>query len=518
MSINWTLQNVSTTGETQWSNASYNLSFNIPDNATAQTDFLEIAGYTSGTISFTIAPDPDSGGGGWAPNSTLEISIIGGIDGTFAAPVSAFTVQTLEIKNTDSGTTFYIEWNIPIQFVRLFVDNNTTISTGLPIRVSNIRLQTESEGGGLGFTSSSGATVGPGGSTPQVQFNDGGIFGGASGVLYDKTANTNTGQIQLAAGTVGEPMLSFSDGIHPAGNYDTGIYRQGVNQLGISAGGGPELVVSAVNHVSADGGAAATPGFNFGITATDTNTGMYRVQPDTLGIATGGIQQVTVTASAAPIPVGMIRGLNIGTTGNVTGIRRLSAAATNSWEDGNCGNSEFIVFTAADFAGAFSNPLTPAGRGQTFVTWSTASAARSPVVYNGLNPGPAIACKLIPKGFVIDSGDRALCFIYSDIVTGGAAPQEMNIDVRVQTAAGPNIDAPLQIAFETIPAAGAGWQTAGDGSVNRTIINIPAFGGATTAAATGTGFNTINIFVEPTAAMSQTTGGIVAFKVPIKRI
>ena len=138
--------------------------------------------------------------------------------------------------------------------------------------------------------------------------------------------------------------------------------------------------------------------------------------------------------------------------------------------------------------------------------------------------GPALACKLIPKGFIIDSGPRTNCFIYSDIATAPALPipQQMVIDVRVQIAAGPTIDAALQIAAATIAAGGAGWQTAGpgpaNGSVNRTPINIAAFGGAATAAATGTGFNTINVRVAPSATMSQTTGGIVAFKVPIRRI
>ena len=463
MSTNWTLQNTSVTGETQWSNASYNLSFVIQDNNSAQTDFLEVAGYTSGTISFTISPDPDSGGGPWAAGSTLEISIIGAIDGTFAAPVSSFTVQTLEIKNSDSGTTFYVEWNIPIQFVSLLIDNNTTTSTGITITVTNIRLQTESEGGGVGFTSSSGATIGPGGSTPEVQFNDGGVFGGASGVLYDKTANTNTGQIQLAAGAVGTPMLAFSDATHPLGNYDTGIYRAGVNALGFSG---------------------------------------------------NSLQQATIYPLGGAIPVGFNPGLNVGTTTNVTGIQRLSLNSLNSWEDGNCGNSEFIVFTAADFM-SFSDTTT---RNATHVTYSTAGASRSPVVYNNVSAGPTLACKLIPKGFIIDSGDRVLCFIYSDIAVAVGVPQQMVIDVRVQIAAGPTIDAAIQIASVTIPAAAAGWTTAGAGSVNRTDINIAAFGGAATAAATGTGLNTINIHVAPSAAMSATTGGIVAFKVPIKRI
>ena len=365
----------------------------------------------------------------------------------------------LKLRILISGTTFYVEWNIPIQFVSLLINNDTSTPTGLQITVSNIRLQTESEGGGVGFTSSSGATIGPGGSTPEMQFNDGGVFGGASGVLYDKTV----GQVQLAAGTVGAPMLAFSDGTHPTGNYDTGIYRAGVNALGFSG---------------------------------------------------NSLQQATIHALGGPFPAGFNAGLNIGTTTNVTGIQRLSLTAANSWEDGNCGNSEFIVFTASDFMN-FSNTTT---RDATYVTWSTAGASRSPVVYNNAAPGPALACKLIPKGFIIDNGDRVECFIYSDIAVALSVPQQMVIDIRVQEAAGPNINLPILVAFATIPAGAAGWITAGAGSVNRTPINIATFGGAATAAATGTGFNTINIHVTPFAAMSATTGGIVAFKVPIRRI
>lgn len=513
---NWTIQNKSVTGETQWTNASYNLSFILPDNTTGQTDFIDIAGYTSGTISFTISPNP-SGGGVWDANSTLEISIIGAIDGTVAAPVSSFTVQTLEIKTTDSGTTFYVEWNIPLQFVSLHIDNNTAISTGTIIRVTNIRLQTESEGGGVGFTSSSGATIGPGGATPQMQFNNGGVFGGTKNVSYDQTANIQggvaQGQVQLGdtingnGGTSTEPILAFANG---AGDYNTGIFRLESNQIGISTAGALEVAITSDFHVSARVGSDARPSYNFGTNLLDFNTGMYRPVANAVGFSGNGIEQASIhSVDADPF----MKGLNVGTPSNITGIRRLAARFPNSWEDGNCGNSEFIVFTATDFAGGFTNPLPPTGRAQTFVTHSTASASESPVVYNGANRGPAMACKLIPKGFIIDNAN---CFIYSDIATGAGAPQAMGIDVRVQIAAGPNIKAPLSIASASIGAASLGWQTAGDGSVNKTPINIAV--GAATAAATGTGFNTINIFIKPTAAMSATTGGIVAFKVPIRRI
>ena len=413
---NWTIQNKSVTGETQWTNASFDLSFVLLNNTTGQTDFIDIAGYTSGTISFTISPDP-AGGGVWpgGPTSTLEISIIGAIDGTVAAPVSSFTVQTLEIKGSETGTTFYVEWNIPLQFVSLLIDNNTTLSTGTTINVTNIRLQTESEGGGVGFTSSSGATIGPGGTTPQMQFNDGGIFGGTKNVLYDKTANIQPpvvgiaqGQVQLGdttgfptGGTTTEPILAFAD----ATGYGTGLFNWSPGKIGISCSGVLEAGISNRFHISALGGTASRPAFNFMIPPTGNgNTGMYSTVLNAVEFAGNGIEQASIhSVDLDPF----MKGLNVGTPSNITGIRRLAATFPNSWEDGNCGNSEFIVFTATDFAGGFTNIFGASGRAQTFVTHSTASASESPVVYNGVIAGGALACKLIPKGFIIANAN---CF------------------------------------------------------------------------------------------------------------
>ena len=295
MSANWTIQNTSVVGETQWMNANY-IDIPVANNATGGTDFIEIAGYTAGSISFTLDQSPS----GWAGGS-LDISIQGGIGGTFATPDSVFFAQTLALTQASGSplTTFVVEWNVPLQFVKLFINNDNTGDRN----ITNIRLICESQGGGIGYTSSSGATIGPGGVAPEVQYNNGGVFGGASGVLYDATANTNTGQVKLANGSASEPMLAFSDVSHPAGNYDTGIYRAAVNALGFSG---------------------------------------------------NSLEQATIYPLGGAIPPGFNAGLNIGTTTNVTGIQRLSLTASNSWEDGNCGNSEFIVFTASDFM-SFSN-------------------------------------------------------------------------------------------------------------------------------------------------------------------
>jgi len=365
----------------------------VPDNATIISATQNVAGYSAGTISFTIRPAPNAvGGNAWASSSTLEMTIIGGID------TSSFIVQTLVITEGDTNTTFYVDWAIQLQNVALQINNNTTTSTGKTITVSALRMQVETGGGGIGYVSSSGTTTGPGGVTPQIQFNDGGVFNGAAGAEYDKLTNT----IHLGDGSAALPMLAFSDGTFPAGNFDTGIYRQGVNQLGISAGASIELVVSAVNHISAHGGAAATPGYNFGITGTDTNTGMYRIAADTVGISTGSVQKMGVyPANSGPF----INGLNVGTTGAIAGIRRLSGTADNSWEDGHMGNSAQLVFTPTDFIGQ------SAARPTSLNSSQPDPGGRNSRWYGTLNQaGVILAQKVIPKGFRIGEDQEITIF------------------------------------------------------------------------------------------------------------
>ena len=90
-------------------------------------------------------------------------------------------------------------------------------------------------------------------------------------------------------------MLAFSDGTHPNGNYDTGIYRIANDAIGISCGNSSIVGVHG------------------------SNSGNF------------------------------IKGVNVGQTSNICGIRRLSATPANSWEDGWMGNSTNLVFTGSDF-------------------------------------------------------------------------------------------------------------------------------------------------------------------------
>ena len=452
MSANWTIQNTSVVGETQGMNANY-IDINVANNATGGTDFIEISGYTAGSISFTLDSSPST----WLAGGSLDVSIQGAIGGTFAAPDRVFFAQTLALTQASGSTltTFVVEWNVPLQFVKLFINND---GTG-PRNITNIRLICESQGGGIGYTSSSGATIGPGGVAPEVQYNNGGVFGGASGVLYDATANTNTGQVQLADGSVGEPMLAFSDG---AGNYDTGIYR---------------------------------------------------VQADTLGIATGGTQQVTVTSSSSAVPATMIRGLNVGTTatGGIVGIRRLSSTAVNSWEDGNCGNSSQLVFVPSDFM--IANPTT--GRGipaQTQpsinlvgngIDWLQASGGRygEPVIGTATPDDCLVATKLIPKGFLIKKdGFRMTIFGITNTA-----------DFRIS------------LAYRRIEDLTAALPPPGNVFVDpnytlNTPVPITGLQGPGGTAAIGDGVGFLILYIQPPQVLTSTDGGIRGAIIDMARI
>ena len=344
--MSWTINENTRVSSTQYFNASYSTTLVANNGFNTSSVTQNVAGYTSGTISFTLDSDPDS----WGGTKNLEMRIIGGVD------IKNFFVNTLVLDPTSQNTIFYVDWNIPLETVALNINN---ISTGGTRTVSNIRMQTESEGGALGFVSTSGAVIGPGGSNTQIQFNDGGIFGGASGALYDKT---NT-QIKLANGTAALPILAFSDGTHPAGTYDTGIYRAGVNIIGVSCASNP-----------------------------------------------------TVGIFGAPSGTNFIEGLNIGvdSTGpggtNICAIRRISSTATNSWEDGHLGNNNYVFFTPWDFVGDVSSTR----------NYQYGSSSQvGPIVLFTTSGISLTGVKLMPKGFRVKETDDGREFELYSASAGG---------------------------------------------------------------------------------------------------
>jgi hypothetical protein len=156
----------------------------------------------------------------------------------------------------------------------------------------------------------------------EISFNT--TLTGATGSAERLRIN-GLGQTLVSDGTLAAP------GIAMAGDTDTGLYLSGVGELGIVAGGiralridggdvevgpshsfvinGGELimgrsgaVIDMDNRHFASNGTAAAPSLSF---ISDTDTGIYSVGANQLGVSTGGVNRMTVssTAVAAAVPM-----------------------------------------------------------------------------------------------------------------------------------------------------------------------------------------------------------------------
>lgn len=102
--------------------------------------------------------------------------------------------------------------------------------------------------------------------------------------ILGSTSVTSTLPFLAPNGTVSLPALAFS------GDTNTGIYNIGADNVGVACGGAKVMdlsgtrIQSNVNHHFADG-AAATPSLSF---VSDTNTGHYWIGADNFGTTCGG--------------------------------------------------------------------------------------------------------------------------------------------------------------------------------------------------------------------------------------
>jgi hypothetical protein len=96
-------------------------------------------------------------------------------------------------------------------------------------------------------------------------------------------------------GSAALPSIAF------ASDTDTGLYRVGANQLGVSTGGTQRLVIDSNGQIEATSlGTAAAPTWTF---VGDPNTGIYSPGADQLAISTNGTERLRIT-SAGLVGVG----------------------------------------------------------------------------------------------------------------------------------------------------------------------------------------------------------------------
>lgn len=140
------------------------------------------------------------------------------------------------------------------------------------------------------------------------------VANGGSGVTTSTGTGNNvlsasptfTGVVGFAAGSAAAPSIMFS------ADTDSGIYSLGANQIGFSVGGAyaagidstglSSPVLTVTTAFRAANGSAATPSISL---SGDTDTGLFSIGANQLGIATGGTQRLAIstTAITSTLPV-----------------------------------------------------------------------------------------------------------------------------------------------------------------------------------------------------------------------
>lgn len=128
-----------------------------------------------------------------------------------------------------------------------------------------------------------------------------GINMGANSITFGtsfsdtSSGSLSAGLVKVANGTAAAPSVTF------ANDTDTGLYRVSANSLGVSIGGTLRLTGSTTSFTStlpwlAPNGTAAAPSLSF---SGDTDTGIYRSAANELSVASGGNRVAAFASTGA---------------------------------------------------------------------------------------------------------------------------------------------------------------------------------------------------------------------------
>lgn len=143
--------------------------------------------------------------------------------------------------------------------------------------------------------------------------------GGVAAIIVSSSGVQLSTDLLMHNGSAADPSISF------AANVDTGLFRQGTNAIGVTCGGTERLrfttaglLITTIGELSADvgvtidsvllkdagaqvgNGSAGAPTITF---ASDTDTGLYRVGANSLGISAGGTARLQISSNVT-IPSG----------------------------------------------------------------------------------------------------------------------------------------------------------------------------------------------------------------------
>ena len=165
----------------------------------------------------------------------------------------------------------------------------------------------------------------------------------------------------------------------------------------------------------------------------------------------------TSLSSAATNTTYIGKELEVGQASAIGSIKRVSATALNSWEDGNCGNSKQLWFTPTEFVGydiAGAVPAALAISDARLTAWSAinSGAPFGAVLYDAFEEGQLVAMKLLPKGFT--TGESGATFYFAGVPSWVSTLDVYGNDLTTNTYSLLGSIAPT-LATQTVPFGGA---------------------------------------------------------------
>jgi hypothetical protein len=262
--------------------------------------------YATSTSALTTGTLPTTAGG-----TALTSFTSGGA--VYATSTSALTTGTLPVASGGTGQTSYTNGQLLIGNTTGNTLVKTTLTAGTNITITNgagaITIDCTAtgtvssvamSGGSTGLTFSGGPitgsgtftaggtlAVGNGGTGTTTSTGSGSVVLSASPTLSGTVAlasATFTGTMGGAAGSVTAPAYSAS------GDTNTGVYFSAADTVDITTGGTNRVSIAStgltttVVHLNPDGSVSA-PAYAF---SGDTNTGLYRIGADAVGMSAGG--------------------------------------------------------------------------------------------------------------------------------------------------------------------------------------------------------------------------------------